>query len=69
MPSGGFDCVIGNPSYIRIQAMKELAPAADTESSWPTNARRKYFLGLLNCGLVDRRSHQGATQMRRGYYS
>ena len=26
MRSGGFDCVIGNPPYIRIQAMKEWAP-------------------------------------------
>lgn len=26
MKSGGFDCVIGNPPYIRIQAMKEWAP-------------------------------------------
>lgn len=26
MAGGGFDCVIGNPPYIRIQAMKEWAP-------------------------------------------
>lgn len=26
MKTGGFDCVIGNPPYIRIQAMKEWAP-------------------------------------------
>jgi hypothetical protein len=26
MKRGGFDCVIGNPPYIRIQAMKEWAP-------------------------------------------
>lgn len=26
MRSGGFDCVIGNPPYIRIQTMKEWAP-------------------------------------------
>jgi type I restriction-modification system DNA methylase subunit len=26
MKEGGFDCVIGNPPYIRIQAMKEWAP-------------------------------------------
>ncbi len=26
MKSGGFDCVIGNPPYIRIQTMKEWAP-------------------------------------------
>jgi type I restriction-modification system DNA methylase subunit len=26
MKDGGFDCVIGNPPYIRIQAMKEWAP-------------------------------------------
>ena len=26
MASGGFDCVIGNPPYIRIQTMKEWAP-------------------------------------------
>ena len=26
MRSGGFECVIGNPPYIRIQAMKEWAP-------------------------------------------
>ncbi|HOC92471.1 MAG TPA: Eco57I restriction-modification methylase domain-containing protein [bacterium] len=26
MKSGGFDCVIGNPPYVRIQAMKEWAP-------------------------------------------
>ncbi len=26
MGAGGFDCVIGNPPYIRIQAMKEWAP-------------------------------------------
>ena len=26
MQRGGFDCVIGNPPYIRIQAMKEWAP-------------------------------------------
>ena len=26
MRSGGFDCVIGNPPYIRIQAMTEWAP-------------------------------------------
>ena len=26
MKAGGFDCVIGNPPYIRIQAMKEWAP-------------------------------------------
>ena len=27
MKAGGFDCVIGNPPYIRIQTMKEWAPA------------------------------------------
>jgi type I restriction-modification system DNA methylase subunit len=26
MESGGFDCIIGNPPYIRIQALKEWAP-------------------------------------------
>src|SRR5207248_2448412 len=26
MRAGGFDCVIGNPPYIRIQTMKEWAP-------------------------------------------
>ena len=26
MKAGGFDCVIGNPPYVRIQAMKEWAP-------------------------------------------
>lgn len=26
LASGGFDCIIGNPPYIRIQAMKEWAP-------------------------------------------
>jgi hypothetical protein len=26
MKAGGFDCIIGNPPYIRIQAMKEWAP-------------------------------------------
>ncbi len=26
MRSGGFDCVIGNPPYMRIQHMKEWAP-------------------------------------------
>lgn len=26
MKSGGFDCIIGNPPYIRIQTMKETAP-------------------------------------------
>jgi len=26
MRKGGFDCVIGNPPYVRIQAMKEWAP-------------------------------------------
>jgi len=26
MKAGGFDCVVGNPPYIRIQAMKEWAP-------------------------------------------
>ena len=26
MDNGGFDAVIGNPPYIRIQAMKEWAP-------------------------------------------
>jgi len=26
MSSGGFDCVIGNPPYVRIQTMKEWAP-------------------------------------------
>jgi hypothetical protein len=28
MQRGGFDCVIGNPPYVRIQAMKEWAPQA-----------------------------------------
>jgi Eco57I restriction-modification methylase/restriction endonuclease TaqI-like protein/N-6 DNA methylase/type I restriction and modification enzyme subunit R-like protein len=28
MQAGGFDCVIGNPPYIRIQTMKEWAPVA-----------------------------------------
>ena len=26
MKAGGFDCIIGNPPYVRIQAMKEWAP-------------------------------------------
>jgi len=26
METGGFDCIIGNPPYVRIQAMKEWAP-------------------------------------------
>ncbi len=26
MKAGGFDCIIGNPPYIRIQTMKEWAP-------------------------------------------
>ena len=26
MKSGGFDAVIGNPPYVRIQALKEWAP-------------------------------------------
>ena len=26
MNSGGFDCIIGNPPYVRIQVMKEWAP-------------------------------------------
>ena len=26
MKDGGFDCIIGNPPYIRIQTMKEWAP-------------------------------------------
>ena len=26
MNAGGFDCIIGNPPYVRIQVMKEWAP-------------------------------------------
>jgi hypothetical protein len=49
MKQGGFDCVIGNPPYIRIQAMKEWAPL---EVEWYKRAYRAAAAGNYDIYVV-----------------